>query len=120
MKRIKVDDLPEVDLADDLGSEEEIAAFLAEAAKSSEPEVLARAQEYVALARAASFSEGLAADLDADNDDGAAAQAHLDAGRPIYVYDDEVQGMVRIWPDRRRELVEINDQGEIVVLRCLQ
>jgi hypothetical protein len=65
------------------------------------------------------FSESLAAKLEADEDDGAAAQSHLDAGRPIYIYDEVLRGDVRIWPDRRRELVEIDDQGEIVVLRSL-
>ena len=118
-KKINADDLPEVNFAADLGSEKEIAAFLAEAAKSSDPAVLARAQEYVNRARADTVSEWLAAKLDADNDDGAEAQSHLDAGRPICIYDEELDGHVRIWPDRRRELVELTLKGEIIVLRQL-
>lgn len=61
----------------------------------------------------------LAEELEKDDDDGAAAKAHLAAGHPIYYFDDALQGNVRKWPDGRCELVEIDDQGVIVVLRSL-
>lgn len=52
------------------------------------------------------------------HDDGAAASSHLQAGRPIYYcphdFSDET---VREWPDGRKELVHINDAGEISCLR---
>lgn len=47
-------------------------------------------------------------------DDGQAAQAHLDAGKPIYYcekkYPDE---MVRKWPDGHLELVTVTYDGSI-------
>jgi hypothetical protein len=45
------------------------------------------------------------------NDDGCAAQSHLDAGRPIYYGTDEYPGIVREYPDGRRELVSISVVG---------
>lgn len=50
---------------------------------------------------------------------GNAAREHLAAGRPICYWDDALQGNVREWPDGRRELVKLDDQGVIVVLRSL-
>lgn len=104
MSRIKADELPEVDLAAGLDSQEEITAFLDDAAKDSNPEVFARALGYV---------------LENYRDDGAAAKAHLAAGRPIYYWNDELQGMIRKWPDGRRELVEYDDAGQLIVVRLL-
>ena len=47
-------------------------------------------------------------------DDGQAAQAHLDAGHPIYYYEDEYPyEMVRKWPDGKLELVTIAYDGSI-------
>lgn len=47
-------------------------------------------------------------------DDGRAAQAHLDAGHPIYYCEDEYPDeMVRKWPDGKLELVTIAYDGSI-------
>lgn len=48
-------------------------------------------------------------------DDGAAAQSHLDAGRPIYYWDDRLQSNVRKWPDGRIEQIALDEQGNIIV-----
>lgn len=61
------------------------------------------------------FSEELAATLENFEDDGAAAQSHLDAGRPIYYWDDRLQSNVRKWPDGRIEPIEFDEQGNIIV-----
>jgi hypothetical protein len=51
-------------------------------------------------------------------DDGRAARSHLDAGRPIYYCDDEYPDeMVREWPDGRRELVKVDDEGKVIASR---
>lgn len=50
-------------------------------------------------------------------DDGQAAQSHLDAGRPIFYWDDQLQGNVRQWPDGNSELVEIDAAGNIVAVK---
>jgi hypothetical protein len=50
-------------------------------------------------------------------DDGQAAQSHLDAGRPIYYWEDRLQGNVRQWPDGNIELVEIDATGNIVAVK---
>lgn len=76
------------------------------------PEEAAKMKELCAMRR-------IEEELESDSDDGAAAKAHLAAGRPIYYFDDALQGNVRKWPDGRCELVEIDDQGVIVVLRSL-
>lgn len=48
--------------------------------------------------------------------DDSAARMHLAAGRPIY-YHDQVRGeLVREWPDGRIELVDVDDDGHIIVL----
>jgi len=54
-------------------------------------------------------------------DDGAAAQEHLSAGRPIYYYDDDFdeENIVREWPNGSREIVDIDDQGRISVRACV-
>ena len=51
------------------------------------------------------------------NDDGAAGADHLAAGRAIYYCDDRYPDtMVRKWPDGRRELVLIDDEGILTTL----
>ena len=55
--------------------------------------------------------------LEADEDDGAAAKAHLAAGRPIYYCEDCYPvSMIRKWPDGRRELVNVDEKGKIAVI----
>lgn len=47
-------------------------------------------------------------------DDGQAAQAHLDAGHPIYYCEDAYPDeMVRKWPDGHLELVTVTYDGSI-------
>ena len=54
------------------------------------------------------------------NDDGAAGKSHLDAGRPIYYCDDRYpDAMVRKWPDGRRELVAVTDDGVATLISVL-
>lgn len=48
--------------------------------------------------------------------DDSAARAHLAAGRPIYYHDQEHDGLVREWPDGRIELVDVDEDGHIIVL----
>lgn len=51
-------------------------------------------------------------------DDGAAARSHLEAGRSIYYCDDRfVDEIVRECPDGTKELLEINEVGEIIRTR---
>ncbi len=59
---------------------------------------------------------------DLDSDDGAAAKAHLAAGRPVHYCDDRYpDGVVRLWPDGRRDLVSVDfdDGGTVPVVRAL-
>lgn len=52
------------------------------------------------------------------NDDGQAAQQHLAAGRAIYYGDDRYpEGIVKEYPDGRRQLVVISNKGELTVMR---
>jgi hypothetical protein len=52
------------------------------------------------------------------NDDGRAATEHLVAARPIYYCDDSFDDeMVRKWPDGRKELVSITNDGEVSNVR---
>lgn len=54
------------------------------------------------------------------NDDGAAAKAHLAAGRPIYYCEDRYpDAMVRKWPDGRRELVNVDAAGNATLIGTL-
>jgi len=53
-------------------------------------------------------------------DDGRAASAHLAAGRAIYYGDPRYPGqIVREFPDGRRQLVTIDQQNVVTVLRVL-
>lgn len=53
-----------------------------------------------------------------ESDDGAAAKAHLAAGRPIYYCEDAYPDeMVRKWFDGRRELVKVTEAGNIWSIR---
>ena len=62
----------------------------------------------------ATFEKALA------NDDGAAAKAHLAAGRPIHYCDDLYPNdYIREWPDGRRELVAVDEKGAVSVIRPL-
>ena len=54
------------------------------------------------------------------NDDGAAAKEHLAAGRSIVYGDDRFpDALVREWPDGRRELIEVDENRNVTVLRTL-
>jgi len=54
------------------------------------------------------------------NDDGLAAKQHLAAGRPIYYGDDRYpSGLVKKYPDGRKQLVTVSASGEISVIRDL-
>lgn len=53
-------------------------------------------------------------------DDGQAAKQHLAAGRPIYYGDARYpNGLVKKYPDGRRQLVAVSADGTITVLRDL-
>lgn len=53
-------------------------------------------------------------------DDGQAAQQHLDAGRPIYYGDARFpEGLVKKYPDGHKQLVSVNADGKISVIRDL-
>lgn len=51
------------------------------------------------------------------HDDGSAAQAHLDAGRPIYQQTDDFHNdlIEKVFPDGRRQLVSFDLAGEHLV-----
>lgn len=52
------------------------------------------------------------------NDDGKAAKEHLAAGRPIYYGDaDFPEGLVKKYPDGRKQLVSVSEDGKITVIR---
>lgn len=54
------------------------------------------------------------------NDDGAAAQEHLAAGRPITYRDPHFpDAIMRKWPDGRRELIDVDENGNVTVLRAV-
>lgn len=54
-------------------------------------------------------------------DDGQAAKSHLAAGRPIYYCDDSYpDDFVRKWSGGRRELVTVDDAGNITVIKALE
>jgi len=54
------------------------------------------------------------------NDDGSAARDHLAAGRSICYCDSSVtDGMVREHPDGRKEVVRLEDDDSMTVLRSL-
>ena len=54
------------------------------------------------------------------NDDGLAARQHLTAGRPIYYSDERYpDGLVKKYPDGRKQLVSVGANGEISVIRDL-
>ena len=54
-----------------------------------------------------------------DLDDGAAARAHLAAGRPITYTDDSFPDhMIRKWPDGRRELIDVDLRTGKVIIGC--
>ncbi|MHB1567407.1 MAG: hypothetical protein ACYCXG_11970 [Acidiferrobacter sp.] len=51
-------------------------------------------------------------------DDGQAAQQHLDAGRPIYYGDVRFpEGLVKRYPDGRKQLVLVSADGKVSVIR---
>ena len=52
------------------------------------------------------------------SDDGQAAQQHLDAGRPIYYGDARFpEGLVKKYPDGRKQLVSVSADGKVSVIR---
>lgn len=55
-------------------------------------------------------------EADIDADDGKAARRHLAAGRAIYIAQSNYPGRaIRVHPDGRRELMRLNDKGQLVV-----
>jgi len=54
------------------------------------------------------------------HDDGLAAKQHLAAGRPIYYGDDRYPGgIITKFPDGRQQLVSVDPDGKITVIRDL-
>lgn len=54
------------------------------------------------------------------NDDGQAAQRHLAAGRAIYYGDANYpEGLVKKFPDGRKQLVSVSTDGKVSVIRDL-
>lgn len=54
------------------------------------------------------------------NDDGLAAKQHLAAGRAIYYADDRYrEGLVKKFPDGRKQLVAIDAERKVTVIRNL-
>lgn len=52
------------------------------------------------------------------NDDGLTARQHLSAGRPIYYGDPRYpEGLVKKYPDGRKQLVAVNSAGEVSIIR---
>ena len=52
------------------------------------------------------------------SDDGQAAQQHLDAGRLIYYGDARFpEGLVKKYPDGRKQLVSVSASGKVSVIR---
>ena len=52
------------------------------------------------------------------SDDGQAARQHLAAGRPIYYGDARFpEGLVKKYPDGRKQLVSVSADGEVSVIR---
>ncbi len=55
-----------------------------------------------------------------DHDDGRAAKQHLDAGRPIYYEDPHYpEGLIKKYPDGHRQIVTVDPDGKICVVRDL-
>ena len=53
-------------------------------------------------------------------DDGLAAQKHLEAGRAVYYADEQHPGeVIRLFPDGRRQIVSVDAEGVIGVVREL-
>lgn len=53
-------------------------------------------------------------------DDDSAARAHLAAGRPVYYRDERLgDGIVKEYPDGRRQLLHVSMTGEISIIRDL-
>jgi hypothetical protein len=92
--------------------------FCSQPAEASDgPRRGASQAQVMAEMRARLESDRIAEDI-MEHDDGAAAKAHLAAGRPIYycedAYPDEI---VRKWFDGRRELVKVTEAGNIWSIR---
>lgn len=64
------------------------------------------------------FFEAFEREVDEGGDE--AARHHLDAGRPIYIGDDQFPDrVIRLYPDGRRELMRLNESLSLVVDRVL-
>lgn len=51
------------------------------------------------------------------NDDGAASKEHLAAGRPVTYRDPHFpDAIMRKWPNGRRELIDVDENGNVTVL----
>ena len=54
------------------------------------------------------------------HDDGLAAKQHLAAGRPIYYGDDRYpEGLIKEYPNGYRQIVAVDPDGKITVIRDL-
>lgn len=54
------------------------------------------------------------------HDDGLAAKQHLAAGRPIYYGDDRYpEGLIKKYPDGHQQIVSVDPDGKITVIRDL-
>ena len=54
------------------------------------------------------------------HDDGLAGKQHLAAGRPIYYGDDRYpEGLIKKYPDGHQQIVSVDPDGKITVIRDL-
>lgn len=70
------------------------------------------------LARKSELQTEMIGSVLGDMDDGAAARAHLEAGRPITYRDDCFPDhIIRQWPDGRCELIDVDlSTGKVIVI----
>ena len=74
----------------------------------------------VATSQAETFLASAEFERAITHDDGLAAQQHLAAGRPIYYGDAQYpEGLVKKYPDGRKQLVSVSNDGKITVIRDL-
>lgn len=72
------------------------------------------------IAENEAFLASRAFEMALTNDDGMAAKQHLAEGRPIYYGDEHYpDGLIKKYPDGRKQLVAVSDKGEFSVIRDL-
>lgn len=72
----------------------------------------------LAQAQTESFLSSTEFEAAITSDDGQAAQRHLAAGRPIYYGDARFpEGLVKKYPDGRKQLVSVGADGKVSVIR---